>query len=88
MSRRSLRTGASSPLGGAVTKGPQRRADYLLRYTRQFSIAVVEAKAEDAAVGTGAALDAIRRESFMPEQLFSATHHLHVMKPGGPAPCA
>lgn len=39
--------------GGSVTKGPQKRADYLLRYTRDFSIAVVEAKPEDAAVGTG-----------------------------------
>lgn len=39
--------------GGTVTKGPQKRADYLLRYTRDFSIAVVEAKPEDAPVGTG-----------------------------------
>lgn len=39
--------------GGSVTKGPQKRADYLLRYTRDFSIAVVEAKPEDAPAGTG-----------------------------------
>lgn len=39
--------------GGAVTKGPQKRADYLLRYTRDFSIAVVEAKPEGAPTGTG-----------------------------------
>ncbi|MGA4112649.1 EcoAI/FtnUII family type I restriction enzme subunit R [Ralstonia nicotianae] len=39
--------------GGAVTKGPQKRADYLLRYTRDFSIAVVEAKPEDVPAGTG-----------------------------------
>lgn len=37
--------------GGTVTKGPQKRADYLLRYTRDFSIAVVEAKPEDAILG-------------------------------------
>ena len=39
--------------GGTVTKGPQKRADYLLRYTRDFSIGVVEAKPEDAAAGSG-----------------------------------
>ncbi|MES2784713.1 MAG: DEAD/DEAH box helicase family protein [Pseudomonadota bacterium] len=39
--------------GGSVTRGPQKRADYLLRYTRDFSIAVVEAKPEGALAGTG-----------------------------------
>lgn len=32
--------------GGKVRRGKQKRADYLLRYTRDFPIAVVEAKAE------------------------------------------
>jgi type I restriction enzyme R subunit len=41
------------PAGGNVTKGPQKRADYLLRYTCDFSIAVVEAKPEDTPAGTG-----------------------------------
>lgn len=33
--------------GGKVRRGPQKRADYLLHYRRDFAIAVVEAKAED-----------------------------------------
>ena len=45
--------GASSPQVVLSLKGPQKRADYLLRYTRDFSIAVVEAKPEDAPAGTG-----------------------------------
>jgi type I restriction enzyme R subunit len=32
------------PAGSKVTRRPQKRADYLLRYTRDFPIAVVEAK--------------------------------------------
>lgn len=32
--------------GGKVRRGKQKRADYLLRYTRDFPIAVVEAKPE------------------------------------------
>jgi type I restriction enzyme R subunit len=39
--------------GGVIRRGPQKRADYLLRYTRDFAIAVVEAKPEDAPAGTG-----------------------------------
>jgi len=31
--------------GGKIRRGKQKRADYLLRYTRDFLIAVVEAKA-------------------------------------------
>ena len=39
--------------GGTVSRGPQKRADYILRYTRDFAIAVVEAKPEGTPVGTG-----------------------------------
>lgn len=39
--------------GNKVKRGEQKRADYLLRYTRDFPIAVVEAKPEDAPVGQG-----------------------------------
>ena len=39
--------------GGTVSRGPQKRADYILRYTRDFSIAVVEAKQEGTPVGAG-----------------------------------
>ncbi len=39
--------------GGRVRRGPQKRADYLLRYTRDFAIAVVEAKAEYRTPGAG-----------------------------------
>jgi type I restriction enzyme R subunit len=34
------------PFVNRVGRGKQKRADYLLRYTRDFPIAVVEAKAE------------------------------------------
>ena len=40
-------------VGGNITRGPQKRADYVLRYTRDFMIAVVEAKEEGVAAGTG-----------------------------------
>ena len=39
--------------GGTVRKGPRKIADYILRHTRDFSVAVVEAKAEEVPVGTG-----------------------------------
>jgi len=39
--------------GQLARRGPQKRADYLLRYTRDFPIAVVEAKADDRLAGDG-----------------------------------
>ena len=39
--------------GDKVHRRPQKRADYLLRYTRDFPIAVVEAKAEYKITGDG-----------------------------------
>jgi type I restriction enzyme R subunit len=39
--------------GGVIRRGPQKRADYLLRYTRDFAIAVVEAKPEGTPAGDG-----------------------------------
>jgi type I restriction enzyme R subunit len=39
--------------GGKIRRGKQKRADYLLRYTRDFLIAVVEAKASYLKPGTG-----------------------------------
>lgn len=39
--------------GNKSVRGEQKRADYLLRYTRDFSIAVVEAKAEEEPAGRG-----------------------------------
>ncbi|HOP48316.1 MAG TPA: DEAD/DEAH box helicase family protein [Desulfobacteraceae bacterium] len=39
--------------GGKVRRGKQKRADYLLRYTRDFPIAVVEAKANYRSAGDG-----------------------------------
>ena len=41
--------------GNKVRRRPQKRADYLLRYTRDFTIAVVEAKAAHQAPGDGLA---------------------------------
>jgi type I restriction enzyme, R subunit len=40
-------------VGDKVKRRPQKRADYLLRYTRDFTIAVVEAKAEYKTPGQG-----------------------------------
>lgn len=39
--------------GSRVQRGEQKRADYLLKYTRDFPVAVVEAKPEDSPVGQG-----------------------------------
>jgi len=39
--------------GEKIYRRPQKRADYLLRYTRDFPIAVIEAKAEYKSPGTG-----------------------------------
>jgi type I restriction enzyme, R subunit len=39
--------------GTKARRGPQKRADYLLQYTRDFTIAVVEAKAKYKSPGTG-----------------------------------
>ncbi len=40
-------------VGEKATRRPRKRADYLLRYRRDFTIAVVEAKAEDLSPGSG-----------------------------------
>ena len=39
--------------GTKARRGPQKRADYLLQYTRDFTLAVVEAKAAYKSPGTG-----------------------------------
>ena len=39
--------------GQSVRRGEQKRADYLLRFNRDFPIAVVEAKAENLPAGQG-----------------------------------
>src|SRR4030065_808925 len=39
--------------GSKFSRRPQKRADYLLRYTRDFPIAVIEAKAEYKSPGDG-----------------------------------
>ena len=45
--QRSFTDGRIVPLGKLVHRLPQKRADYLLRYTRDFTLAVVEAKSTD-----------------------------------------
>ena len=45
--------GRIMPVGQQIRRGKQKRADYLLRYTRDFPIAVVEAKAEYKTAGAG-----------------------------------
>ncbi len=44
--QRTFTDGRIIPLGNKIRRGKQKRADYLLRYTRDFSIAIVEAKAD------------------------------------------
>lgn len=44
--QRTFTDGRIIPVGKKVRRGKQKRADYLLRYRRDFSIAVVEAKAD------------------------------------------
>lgn len=39
--------------GGKVHRGPKKRADYVLRFARDFMIAVVEAKPENVPAGSG-----------------------------------
>src|SRR5689334_21977792 len=43
--QRTVTDGRIVPVGDRVTRRPQKRADYLLRFRRDFTIAVVEAKA-------------------------------------------
>lgn len=43
--QRSFTDGRIIVAGGKAHRGKQKRADYILRYTRDFPIAVVEAKA-------------------------------------------
>jgi type I restriction enzyme R subunit len=45
--QRTFTDGRIVPVGDRIHRLQQKRADYLLRYTRDFTLAVVEAKAED-----------------------------------------
>ncbi len=57
--------------GDKIRRRPQKRADYLLRYTRDFMIAVVEAKA-----AYKKPADGLLPTSLMPTlSIFSATLH-------------
>jgi type I restriction enzyme R subunit len=51
--QRSFTDGRIVVQGGKAKRRPVKRADYLLRYTRDFPIAVVEAKAEHESADTG-----------------------------------
>ena len=51
--QRTFTDGRIVPTGGKVFRRSQKRADYLLRYTRDFTIAVVEAKASYKNPGDG-----------------------------------
>jgi type I restriction enzyme, R subunit len=44
--QRTFTDGRIIPVWNKIRRGKQKRADYLLRYTRDFSISVVEAKAD------------------------------------------
>lgn len=51
--QKSFTNGRIVVIGSKIKRQPQRRADYLLRYTRDFTIAVVEAKAAYKLPGDG-----------------------------------
>ncbi|MBI4547525.1 MAG: DEAD/DEAH box helicase family protein [Ignavibacteriae bacterium] len=51
--QKSFTDGRIVVLGNRVKRNPPKRADYLLRYTRDFTIAVVEAKAAYRSAGDG-----------------------------------
>jgi type I restriction enzyme R subunit len=51
--QRTFTDGRIIPVGNKVFRRPGKRADYLLRYTRDFLIAVVEAKADSQNPGDG-----------------------------------
>jgi type I restriction enzyme R subunit len=52
-SKSPLPTGVLSPSASKVKRGKQKRADYMLRYTRDLPLAVVEAKADYKQPGDG-----------------------------------
>jgi type I restriction enzyme R subunit len=51
--QRSITDGRIVPVGRGFIRKPPKRVDYLLRYTRDFPLAVVEAKAAYKTVGMG-----------------------------------
>ena len=51
--QRTFTDGRIIPLGNRIKRGKQKRADYLLRYTRDLVLAVVEAKTDYKAPGDG-----------------------------------
>lgn len=51
--QRSITDGRIIPVGKGFIRKPPKRVDYLLRYTRDFPLAVVEAKAAYKSVGDG-----------------------------------
>ncbi len=53
LEQRSFTDGRIVPVGNSATRRPSKRADYLLRYTRDFMLANVEAKAEYKKPGDG-----------------------------------
>lgn len=53
LEQRSFTDGRIVPIGSSATRRPAKRADYLLRYTRDFMLAVVEAKHEFKKPGDG-----------------------------------
>jgi type I restriction enzyme R subunit len=53
MEQRTFTDGRIVVAGSKASRKPQKRADYLLQYTRDFTMAVVEAKADYKTPGTG-----------------------------------
>jgi type I restriction enzyme R subunit len=51
--QRTVTDGRIVPVGKGFVRKPPKRVDYLLRYTRDFSLAVVEAKADYKAAADG-----------------------------------
>src|SRR5712691_6013556 len=53
LEQKTFTDGRIVPTGRKIKRRPQKRADYLLHYTRDFTIAVVEAKADYKLPGDG-----------------------------------
>ena len=61
--QRSITDGRIVPVGKGFIRKPPKRVDYLLRYTRDFPLAVVEAKPSTSPPPTGCSRQAVCRDA-------------------------
>jgi type I restriction enzyme R subunit len=77
--QRTFTDGRIVPVGDKIRRLQQKRADYLLRYTRDFTLAVVEAKAEDHDAAEGMQ-QAKEYAEFLGLKFAYATNGLHILE--------